>query len=223
MGHSLEESDDNRSLCEPFDESSHIESYKELALIYKMISQKNSGKINYEMLLSFENCNSFACKCPTCSVCRKKKQGFVKINEMENCSEDVGKTDLISEEKEQITKKKSCCTKNNSSKLIVNEEKCDEKKENSGNCEENKGNGCEKKEENLKKLDENREKSCENPKPKEKSSCFCKDTQKYNHSHSLLCGHASIIHNDHVDYIVAGQLHFPHDGHCDNHGRIYIH
>jgi len=31
-----------------------------------------------------------------------------------------------------------------------------------------------------------------------------------------------IIHNGHVDYIVEGELHHVHDGHCDNHGSVFI-
>lgn len=54
------------------------------------------------------------------------------------------------------------------------------------------------------------------------SSCFCKETKKYHHIHSITCGHPSIIHGDHVDYIVDNYLHFPHGGHCDNHGKIYL-
>lgn len=54
------------------------------------------------------------------------------------------------------------------------------------------------------------------------SACFCKETKKYHHIHSLTCGHPYIIHEDHVDYIVDGYLHFPHGGHCDNHGKIYF-
>ena len=40
------------------------------------------------------------------------------------------------------------------------------------------------------------------------------------HVHGAHCGHESIPHGDHRDYIVAGHLHHPHDGHCDDHGAI---
>jgi hypothetical protein len=40
------------------------------------------------------------------------------------------------------------------------------------------------------------------------------------HTHGPGCGHASVPHGDHVDYLVAGHLHHPHEGHCDDHGAI---
>lgn len=55
-----------------------------------------------------------------------------------------------------------------------------------------------------------------------KNLCFCKETKKYHHVHSEFCGHPHIVHNNHYDYIVDGYLHFPHEGHCDNHGKILI-
>ncbi len=42
------------------------------------------------------------------------------------------------------------------------------------------------------------------------------------HVHSSTCGHESIIHNGHVDYIVQGRLHHPHGKHCDDHGPIVV-
>jgi zinc transport system permease protein len=38
------------------------------------------------------------------------------------------------------------------------------------------------------------------------------------HVHGPSCGHESIRHGDHVDYLVDGHLHHPHEGHCDDHG-----
>jgi hypothetical protein len=29
-----------------------------------------------------------------------------------------------------------------------------------------------------------------------------------------------VPHGDHVDYLVGGHLHHPHDGHCDDHGPM---
>lgn len=40
------------------------------------------------------------------------------------------------------------------------------------------------------------------------------------HRHGAGCGHEPIPHGDHMDYIVEGHLHHPHDGHCDDHGRV---
>ena len=42
------------------------------------------------------------------------------------------------------------------------------------------------------------------------------------HVHSKDCGHESIPHGDHIDYIVNGRLHHVHDGHCDDHGPVEL-
>ena len=39
------------------------------------------------------------------------------------------------------------------------------------------------------------------------------------HEHGPECGHEAVAHGDHLDYLVDGHLHHPHDGHCDDHGR----
>jgi hypothetical protein len=31
-----------------------------------------------------------------------------------------------------------------------------------------------------------------------------------------------VPHGDHVDYLVDGHLHHPHDGHCDHHGVLAL-
>jgi hypothetical protein len=36
--------------------------------------------------------------------------------------------------------------------------------------------------------------------------------------HGPDCGHETVQHGDHVDYVVKGHLHHQHDGHCDDHG-----
>jgi len=40
------------------------------------------------------------------------------------------------------------------------------------------------------------------------------------HQHGPNCGHASMTHGDHLDYIVDGHLHHPCMGHCDDHGVV---
>lgn len=40
------------------------------------------------------------------------------------------------------------------------------------------------------------------------------------HVHGAGCGHEAVPHGDHVDYLVAGHLHHPHAGHCDDHGAL---
>jgi hypothetical protein len=31
-----------------------------------------------------------------------------------------------------------------------------------------------------------------------------------------------VPHGDHVDYLVDGKLHHPHDDHCDDHGSLTV-
>ena len=42
------------------------------------------------------------------------------------------------------------------------------------------------------------------------------------HVHGPNCGHEAVPHGDHVDYLVDGHLHHPHNGHCDNHGPVVV-
>lgn len=42
------------------------------------------------------------------------------------------------------------------------------------------------------------------------------------HVHGPDCGHPAVPHGDHVDYLVDGHLHHPHDGHCDDHGPVKV-
>jgi hypothetical protein len=41
-------------------------------------------------------------------------------------------------------------------------------------------------------------------------------------THGPGCGHEAVPHGDHVDYLVSGHLHHPHDGHCDDHGALEL-
>jgi hypothetical protein len=38
------------------------------------------------------------------------------------------------------------------------------------------------------------------------------------HVHGPGCGHESVQHDGHTDYIVDGRLHHPHGSHCHDHG-----
>ena len=53
---------------------------------------------------------------------------------------------------------------------------------------------------------------------------FCalceKKNEKEKHKHGPGCGHSIITHKGHIDYIVEGILHYPHEEHCDDHGKI---
>ncbi len=42
------------------------------------------------------------------------------------------------------------------------------------------------------------------------------------HAHGPGCGHESVPHGDHVDYLVGGHLHRPHGDHCDHHGEVAL-
>ncbi|MCH9813637.1 MAG: hypothetical protein K0U47_06795 [Epsilonproteobacteria bacterium] len=42
------------------------------------------------------------------------------------------------------------------------------------------------------------------------------------HVHGPDCGHEAVPHGDHVCYIVDGRLHYPHEGHCDDHGPVEV-
>ncbi len=53
-----------------------------------------------------------------------------------------------------------------------------------------------------------------NPAACAETACEC--------SHDENCKHEAVPHGDHVDYLVDGKLHHHHDGHCDNHGAVYV-
>ncbi len=40
------------------------------------------------------------------------------------------------------------------------------------------------------------------------------------HKHGPYCGHESVPHGDHTDYLVDGHLHHAHGDHCDFHGFL---
>lgn len=47
----------------------------------------------------------------------------------------------------------------------------------------------------------------------------CADHEQ-GHRHGPGCGHPSVPHGDHTDYLVGDHLHHPHGEHCDDHGLI---
>ena len=42
------------------------------------------------------------------------------------------------------------------------------------------------------------------------------------HVHGPKCGHEAVPHGDHMDYLAGDHLHHPHEGHCDDHGKIRL-
>lgn len=52
-----------------------------------------------------------------------------------------------------------------------------------------------------------------NPTECAEAECLCKHDD---------CGHETVQHGDHFDYLVGGTLHHLHNGHCDNHGAVNV-
>ena len=46
--------------------------------------------------------------------------------------------------------------------------------------------------------------------------------QEKGHVHGTGCGHESVPHGDHSDYLVGDHLHYVHGDHCDDHGSITV-
>lgn len=44
----------------------------------------------------------------------------------------------------------------------------------------------------------------------------------YEHVHGPNCGHESVPHGEHTDYLVGDHLHHPHGDHCDDHGHVEV-
>jgi hypothetical protein len=42
------------------------------------------------------------------------------------------------------------------------------------------------------------------------------------HQHGPGCGHPSVPHGDHTDWLVDGRLQHMHGGHCDDHGAVDV-
>jgi hypothetical protein len=50
----------------------------------------------------------------------------------------------------------------------------------------------------------------------------CTPQERCAHKHGPACGHETVPHADHVDYLVDGRLHHPHGDHCDDHGPVQL-
>ena len=48
------------------------------------------------------------------------------------------------------------------------------------------------------------------------------DGHETKHQHGPGCGHETVPHGEHLDFLVEGQLHHPHAGHCDDHGPVKV-
>jgi hypothetical protein len=54
----------------------------------------------------------------------------------------------------------------------------------------------------------------------EKNPDQCQPVAEASHVHGANCGHAKVMHGNHIDYLVDGRLEHPHGDHNDNHGQI---
>ena len=50
----------------------------------------------------------------------------------------------------------------------------------------------------------------------------CTPETRCSHTHGPSCGHQTVPHGGHIDYLVNGRLHHPHGDHCDDHGPIQL-
>jgi hypothetical protein len=50
----------------------------------------------------------------------------------------------------------------------------------------------------------------------------CTQETRCSHIHGPSCGHETVPHGDHIDYLVNGRLHHPHGDHCDDHGPVQL-
>jgi hypothetical protein len=48
-------------------------------------------------------------------------------------------------------------------------------------------------------------------------SATCTPHAEHDHEHGPDCGHETVEHGDHVDYLHDGHRHAAHDGHWDEH------
>ncbi|HWE57641.1 MAG TPA: hypothetical protein VG435_19215 [Acidimicrobiales bacterium] len=48
----------------------------------------------------------------------------------------------------------------------------------------------------------------------------CNTHEDHDHEHGPDCGHESVEHEDHIDYIHDGHRHFAHEGHWDEHEAV---
>lgn len=213
--HELEESENNPIRCDPIDENQHLNSFKNLGLVY------------YEFLSTIKENpnNSFT------NGKIENNKDFDTLNEKNEVKNEFEEAEIL--ENEEINMKMHSCSFCDNNKEI--EEKNSSEKEKNNLITEEKYN--ENEDDPLLNFSPNfLEKNFINSdisydfKLNEKNICFhlsefCKlcDKRKETqdkHKHGPGCGHSIIKHKDHIDYIVEGILHFPHEEHCDDHGKI---
>jgi hypothetical protein len=50
------------------------------------------------------------------------------------------------------------------------------------------------------------------------AACNQHESTDHQHVHGAGCGHETVQHGDHVDYVHDGHRHADHEGHYDEHG-----
>jgi len=247
--HELEVSEQNPSICKPLKEMTHIPNFSSLTAKYKTLIEENKGTLTQDMLSNSCNillcggCNNGnetgngGCCCSSSGLERSLSKGSgccgsKSLNspplelQKQNSSyyyssklENQSIKSCCSNKQEDSPKATGCCSKSN------NETRsgcCSGKQDNNikGECC-SKGCKCsvpaKQGPESLELTECN-----DLGYTKKFSSCLCSETKSFKHRHSDICGHPIIIHDGHIDYIVGNRLHHVHDGHCDDHGEIFI-
>ena len=227
--HELEANEQNPSVCKPLKEMTHVPNFSDLTAKYKSLIEENKGVLTPDMLSNSCNvllcggCNNgnetstgggCSCSSEKGSGCCGSKASNPQMPELSKqksgcCSnkvENPPKKSCCSSKQEEVPKSTGCCSGKSENKAVG--ECC------SGGCK------CSlpKQEKDLKEKTE-----CDDSGfVKKFSSCLCSETKSFKHRHSEFCGHPIIFHDGHIDYIVGNQLHHVHDGHCDDHGIIFI-
>jgi hypothetical protein len=50
----------------------------------------------------------------------------------------------------------------------------------------------------------------------------CNEVESGGHVHNATCGHETVPHGDHTDYLVDGRLQHQHGDHADDHGPVDV-
>lgn len=248
--HVLEVTDHNPSVCKPLKEMSHIPNYASLTEKYETLIKQKSGAVTRDMLSN--SCNVFFCGNCTkpisepapepkvASGCCSKESGTKAEGSGGCCSKESGTTSKAEgsggccSKESSITRKSEksggCCS---SKPAAPKKDSCcgSKPKETVQSQSHHSGSSCScpvdcvcKRLQNLKaEPSKTAAGECEETSHIQKfSGCLCSETISLKHTHGEGCGHPFIIHDGHIDYIVDGRLHHVHEGHCDDHGPVYI-
>ena len=213
--HELEESELNPIRCLPLEEKQHLNSFKELGVLYYSIlnelNEKNYLKNFRSDLdsLKLEDKNGNLAKI-------EEKIKEVEKNDSGSCLCDHGHNKMPNEEKIFWVKENN--DNNNEPGELTEKEKLEGEKSELPQFDDFFSLFTNKKENKEMNFSDQFSEMNAN------LSEFCllceKKKENEKHKHGPGCGHSIINHQGHIDYIVEGILHFPHDEHCDDHGKI---